>query len=749
MRMGPRMQWLLQQQEQQNRTGPVDPNAPPPPEVDGLDPWLKRFHESVPQTAADFATVDAGALNQAADAVEQWIILWGRVAAGQMPNEQVNIMARLLDAKQFVDRELDDVLATRKSFAALPADNGRHAALQGYLATASKLVELSGRLRYDMVDILDDTADRLADQPGLRERLIEMLSKKQSNVGALVMAVDLMDANPNAAPANGDGNSPQRLAGQMATLSPRERRLAMRAMVGNAGQSTNSPSGPTAVATMNGMPEITNPSLSPIASLSPAQKLKVIQLMAAAGNIDSVTDLSVFVLDDRTQPSLVLAAAEAIRTLGLPQEPRPGQDASVPAPPITAAKLLSRLSKIDAAQWSPQEQERVKSLSSWLTARNEHGLEGNSYRLGQFEVQPGDWLLMRNPSPYNLFTDLSPGLFTHVGVVTAENGSDGKRRMVVVDLEERGTRIPAANVETFLDRTLNYVFLRHPDPKVAAKMGEAAAAIIGNPAEFDLNFRTDRIAALKGVPLAGQKIHTYCAGLLLLCAEQADEPRQAFFPITETAAAGYTKANLAKLGLSVGTGFVSPTGALFSPRLQIVGRSEPMYDPQRQIEQAVYDHFAQLMQQKDLHPTDDLFQALRVKVAEYSKSSPLLATALAATANVSAQMDLVSAAKTAAVIETLDEVATDSSREFQEAREAIAEGIPPPTSGAQPAPGNPGQLTPEQRAALDKYRGRHSDLAARWDQRQISPRGLRLELVKYYTQQGCQQLDDRFGSSAN
>ncbi|HEY2412187.1 MAG TPA: hypothetical protein VGI40_08095, partial [Pirellulaceae bacterium] len=521
-----------------------------------------------------------------------------------------------------------------------------------------------------------------------------------------------------------------------------------RAMVANgAAGNTQSPGSPNAMAAPNGMSDTMNPALSPNAALSPAQKQKVTQLMAAAGNIDSVTDLSALVLDDRTPPSLVLAAAEAIRTLGLPQDPRPGQDASVPAPPITAAKLLSRLSKIDAAQWSPQEQERVKSLSSWLTARNEHGLEGNSYRLGQFEVQPGDWLLMRNPSPYNLFTDLSPGLFTHVGVVTAENGTDGKRRMVVVDLEERGTKIPAANVETFLDRTLNYVFLRHPDPKVAAKMGESAAAIIGNPAEFDLNFRTDRIAALKGASLAGQKIHTYCAGLLLLCAEQTDQPREAFFPITETAAAGHTQANLAKLGLSVGTGFVSPTGALFSPRLQIVGRSEPMYDPQRQIEQAVYDHFAQLMQQKDLHPTDDLFQALRVKVAEYSKSSPLLATALAATANVSAQMDLVSAAKTAAVIETLDEVATGSSREFQEAREAIAEGIPPPTSGAQQTPAVPGQLTPEQRAAVDKYRNRHSDLAARWEQRQISPRGLRFELVKYYTQQGCQQLDDRFGSS--
>jgi hypothetical protein len=442
---------------------------------------------------------------------------------------------------------------------------------------------------------------------------------------------------------------------------------------------------------------------------------------------------------------LVLAAAEAIRTLGLPQDPRPGQDESVPQPPITAAKLGARLAKIDPAPWTTSEQARLESLLAWLSVRNEHGLEGNSYQLGQFEVQPGDWLLMRNPSPYNLFTDLSPGLFTHVGVVTMEAGSDGKRRMVVVDLAERGTHIPATNVETFLDRTLNYVFLRHPDPTIARKMGETAAQIIGNPAEFDLNFRTDRISALKGVPLAGKEIHTYCAGLLLLCAEQTDESCDVIFPITEIPAAGYTQANIAKLGLSVGTGFISPTGALFSPRMDIVGRSEPMYDPQRQIEQAIYDHFAQLIEQKDLHPTADFFQALRLKVAEYSKSSPLLATALAASANVSAQMDLVSAAKTGAVIETLDEVATGASREFQEAREAIAERVPPMAGGAQPTV--QGQLTPQQRAAIDKYRSRHAELSARWDERQLSPRGLRVELVKYYTQQGCQQLDDRFGSS--
>jgi hypothetical protein len=231
--------------------------------------------------------------------------------------------------------------------------------------------------------------------------------------------------------------------------------------------------------------------------------------------------------------------------------------------------------------------------------------------------------------------------------------------------------MPATNVEIFLQRTLNYVFLRHPDPEAAKKMGQAAAAMIGNPTQFDLNFRTDRVAELKGKPLAGQKIHTYCAGLLLVCAQETSLAREAFFPITETTAGGHTKDNLAKLGLSLGNGFVSPTGALFSPQLKIVGRNEPLYEPRREVEEAIYDYFAQSLEKKDLRPSPDLFQSLRQKMAEASKGNVLLAQAISATAGVSPDVDLVSAAKAQAVVETLDDIAYGASREFQIARRAI------------------------------------------------------------------------------
>ena len=218
-------------------------------------------------------------------------------------------------------------------------------------------------------------------------------------------------------------------------------------------------------------------------------------------------------------------------------------------------------------------------MVAWAAEHDKTGLAGDVYRLGTFEIRPGDWLLMRNPSPYNLFTDLSPGLFTHVGVAAIEKGSDGRRRMVIIDIPESGPEMPATNVDAFLQRTRHFVFLRHPDSETAAQMAQAAASTVGNISQFDLNFRTDRILPLAGEPLAGKKIHTYCAGFLYLCALQTERPRDEFFPLKEGPAEGYTTENLAKFGFSFGEDFISPTGAFFSPTLKLVGRREPMYDP--------------------------------------------------------------------------------------------------------------------------------------------------------------------------
>ena len=121
-------------------------------------------------------------------------------------------------------------------------------------------------------------------------------------------------------------------------------------------------------------------------------------------------------------PQLVLAAAEALDRLGIPQDERPVQDPTLPKPAITAAELRQFLKSSTLAGCRPTNAARATNSSRGRRRKPSQGSTDDKYRLGSFDIQPGDWLLMRNPSPYNLFTELSPGLFTHVGVAAIENG---------------------------------------------------------------------------------------------------------------------------------------------------------------------------------------------------------------------------------------------------------------------------------------------------------------------------------------
>jgi hypothetical protein len=271
-------------------------------------------------------------------------------------------------------------------------------------------------------------------------------------------------------------------------------------------------------------------------------------------------------------------------------------------------------------------------------------------------------------------------------------------------------------------------------------MGEVAESVIGNPTEFDLNFRTGRVSELKGQPLEGKKICTYCAGLLWLCAQETDLPREEFFPLEEGVAAGRTAENLKKLGMSIGSDFVSPTGALFSPRLSIVGRREAMYDPRREIEEAVFDHFALGLETRTLNASPDLYQSLRMKLAEAAKDNPLLNQALAQAAGVSAELDLVAAARGAAVVETLDEVAYGASGDF-----GMALGL---LTYRGPLSELTKEATEAEKKQLELLQARHRYLSQRLQRERITPRQLRKILLDYYIARGKAQIDERFFGAA-
>ena len=102
-------------------------------------------------------------------------------------------------------------------------------------------------------------------------------------------------------------------------------------------------------------------------------------------------------------------------------------------------------------------------------------------------------------------------------------------------------------------------------------------------------------------------------------------------------------------------------------------------------------------------------------------------------------MDLLAAAKAAAVIETLDEVAYGASGEFDQALSALRAEPAGELSGSGKAP--------QELAQIRQLQQQHNKLFRLWNEDELSPRELRIMLVKYYIQRGRKQLDGRFFTS--
>jgi hypothetical protein len=656
----------------------AQPAASGPTPEQNLFGWLGELERMLPQEAAAFEKLDMSKVVLACNSTEQWAMEVARYAGKELPTPVLETAGHLITSKHQLDKLISRMFELRTKFTDLPSEKPeqlttRQTALVNYLQATAALLDLSGRMRYLHRDGLENAADLLAEHPAHYKRLIEVLEQYQSSIGAVVMSQALIDPSPEE---------------------------------------------------------------KEIVPATPEIKKSVLRLIGKTAPTEILSDI-VEVLKSTRQPAEVrLAAAETILQIGLPQQIRSGTDATLPKPAITPAQLYEQLQKIPTAQLSTSSQATRTKILATVTQRMKSGLAEPVFQYGGMTLRPGDWLLMRNPSPYNLFSELSPGLYSHVGIVAYEKGNDGIRRMVVLDMPERGTTIPAVNVEIFLQRTLNYAFLRHDDPKVADSLAQSGLDCIGNACEFDLNFRTQRVSDLAGKSLKGTRIHTYCAGLLLICAQQTDRPRTDFFPLSEMPPLGQAKDNFAQLGVTFGDDFISPTGILFSKKMQIVARREPMYDPRREIEEAIFDHFAIRTKSVPLVQSPDTLQALRTKLAESSKTNPLLAQALGAAANLPAEMDLVAAAKLGAVVETLDEIAFGNSAKYVNARLAIIEGPTPPKVPDR---------TAAQVAELAELRATtHRELAQQWDAMQIPPRGLRIALVNFYIARGKQQLDERF-----
>ncbi|WP_166825087.1 HEAT repeat domain-containing protein [Thalassoroseus pseudoceratinae] len=589
------------------------------------------------------------------------------------PQQHLNAIHQLHEAKSAVDDQIKRLLKKRSTIASLAGDEQRLESARKLLSAIDELIDLSGRLNYQLQQTIFFASHRFTRDNKQRAALVQRLADDESVIGTSLAATMLIDPPKN----------------------------------------------------------------STIVAATPEIKSQILRMLGRHGRQESLPWLLRF-LESDPPATLKLLACDAIVRVGLPQNSLENA-ADDETPSITAAKLQEQLETIPPKDLSPSLRGHREVLINWLGQRIENGVNEQGYALGQTVLQPGDWILFRNPSPYNRFSQLTPGLFTHVGIVTLHTDADGYQRMVLVDLNERQTRIDGRNVETTLTLPLYYGVLRHSDPEVRQQMAVAAADMIGNEARFDLTFDTNRIDNLRETPLADQKIDTYCVGIVMLCAQRTDQPREEFFPIPEAVTTEQMAENLDRIGLQIGEGFRTPTGALFAKEMELVHLSEPMYDPGREIQQRIYDHFASRLNDSSLRPQQTLYQSLRIGVADLATDRPVLADALAAAAGVDRETDLAAAARAVAVVESLDAIAQSNSRDFNVVYRRIMQGpkVAPPAADSTDAQ----RKFAAEREELVK---RHQQLAEGLWQRKISPATLETKLQNFYITRGQAELDKAF-----
>ncbi|MDG2407376.1 MAG: hypothetical protein P8M53_00015 [Pirellulales bacterium] len=641
-------------------------------EVDAQQTPLDELLAIVPKTVEEHNLKTAQKIKLLVPQVESWLVEQNGLDANVSNKKILDAVVRVLKIDQVLNQTLDELYAQRANFRQPEKMSDQQLAVRGFLECVTALINLSGKIRYYSVDFFTEAGYELEESPQDYEMLIDSFMEYQNSVGAITSLELIAESVRDSE----NGTFSDHIKGKVLQLA-----------------------------------RITRES----------QLLPILVEILSEENID---------------PELVILIVDTIRLIGLPQFPRPKSDLALSPAVVNGKDILEILSNIDLANLSSTDSLRLQQLMDWVTKHNARGEMDEEFHFGRATVREGDWLLMKNPSPYNRFTDLYPGLFTHAGVITTEIAEDGKRRFVVVDLPEIGNTIPATPVEKFVERTLDFVILRHHSPGDQKTMGRVAKEIISNESKFDLNFRTSKIESLKGQSLEGKLIDGYCAGLLLLCAQETGKPLQDFFPLREHPAGGNTLRNLAKLDVSMPERFLSPTGPLFSSHLNMIYRCETMYSPRREIEQAIYDHFAEQMRDEHLTPSLTWYHTLRLNLAQAAETNPTLGRALANAAGVNEKIDLVAAAKLGAVVETLDNIAKKASNNYQNVRRAFRIDA---LDDIEPGP--EGDKIFDQVVAR---RRRHADLFVRWEAGILTPRELRMALVDYYIDQGCAQLDRRF-----
>ena len=140
-----------------------------------------------------------------------------------------------------------------------------------------------------------------------------------------------------------------------------------------------------------------------------------------------------------------------------------------------------------------------------------------------------------------------------------------------------------------------------------------------------------------------------------------------FFPIGRNQSLAVIACRIfAKWGMSVGSNVVSHHRAIFSRKLEIVGRSEPTYrSSASEVRWAVYDHFAALVVKKRVTLSPAMTKTLQERLAKLAPEQIAVVRFFSRPNPADEQTDQHVAARAAVIIEALADISEANTNEFR------------------------------------------------------------------------------------
>ena len=165
-----------------------------PAQDKGLDQAIEHARTIAPRNAKDFKQASLiEAMEKSCREIETQIRPSGNAAPNRGSGRRLETRGTSIVGKAQVDQLLDESFELRKGLVKDAADADR-SALRSFLGIVGALIDLSGRLDYQLRDSINDAAFRVAGHRLQREKLLEILTRHRSSMGAEVM--DLAAVRP-------------------------------------------------------------------------------------------------------------------------------------------------------------------------------------------------------------------------------------------------------------------------------------------------------------------------------------------------------------------------------------------------------------------------------------------------------------------------------------------------------------------------------------------------------------------------